>query len=81
MTRYVRVGVMDEPGRFPPQAPIFWRSRPRWLVLADDAPKFETWYDAARLWPAESLARHAEAKRLKALKTRETRPEAGAKAR
>jgi hypothetical protein len=27
VTRYVRVGTLDEPGRFPPQAHIFVRSK------------------------------------------------------
>jgi hypothetical protein len=64
VTRYVRVGTLDEPARFPPRAHIFARSRQPWLVLDERpgaAPVFDTWYDPAALWPAASRARHAAA--------------------
>jgi hypothetical protein len=62
VTRYVRVGTLDEPGRFAPQAHIFVRSRQPWVVLDAAAPAFKAYYDAAKLWPQASLRRHAEAK-------------------
>jgi hypothetical protein len=62
VTRYLRVGTLDEPARCPPQAHIFARSKQPWLVLDGSVPAFETGYDAAQTWPAESLARHRAAK-------------------
>lgn len=66
ITRYLRVGTLDDPARCPPQAHIFVRSRQPWLTLAPGLPAFRTYYDAAKLWPADSLARYAAAKAAKA---------------
>ena len=67
VTRYVRVGTLDEPARFPPRAHIYGQSRQPWLQLADpSAPVFERYYDAAVTWPATSLARYSQAKAAKA---------------
>jgi hypothetical protein len=65
VTRYVRVGTLDEPGRFAPQAHIFVRSKQPWLVPDAGIPAFDGYYDAAKLWPARSWLRYAEAKALK----------------
>jgi hypothetical protein len=62
VTRYVRVGTLDEPQRFAPQAHIFVRSRQPWLMLDAATPAFQAYYDAARLWPAASLDRHLAAR-------------------
>lgn len=62
ITRYVRVGTLDEPARFPPLAHIFVRSKQPWLTLADGAPQFAGYYDEATTWPKASLARYAAAK-------------------
>lgn len=62
VTRYVRVGTLDQPWRFAPQAHIFVRSAQPWVRWRDDAPAFDTWYESAKLWPAESLARWQAAK-------------------
>lgn len=62
VTRYVRVGTLDEPARCPPLAHIFVRSKQPWLTLPPDVPAFSAYYDASSVWPAASLARHAAAK-------------------
>jgi len=72
ITRYVRVGTLDEPDRLPPQAHIFVRSKQAWLTLGAGTPAFSAYYDAAKLWPAESLARYAQAKAIKAAKSTRT---------
>lgn len=69
VTRYVRVGTLDEPARFPPRAHIFARSRQPWLVLDDGpdaAPVFDTWYDPATTWPVASRARYDAARAARA---------------
>lgn len=58
---FVRVGTLDVPAAAPPDAHIFTRSKLPWLNLDDGAPAFETYYDMAALWPAESLERRAAA--------------------
>jgi hypothetical protein len=69
VTRYVRVGTLDRPEACPPRAHIFVRSRQPWLVLPPEVPSYAGFYDAARTWPPESLARYeaaAEARRAEA---------------
>jgi hypothetical protein len=55
--RFVRVATLDDPSALPPNAHIFTRSKLRWVHLPKGVPAFEAYYDMAKLWPAESLAR------------------------
>ena len=66
ITRYVRVGTLDEPRRCPPQAHIYVRSRQPWLAPDPQVPSFQAYYTAAKLWPSDSLARYNMAKEAKA---------------
>jgi hypothetical protein len=62
----VRVGTLDEPARFPPQAHIYVRSKQPWLKLPPEVATFQGGYNAARIWPALSLERYEAAKAAKA---------------
>ena len=73
VTRYVRVGTLDAPTALPPQAHIFTRSKQPWLVLPPDAPSYRAYYDAAKTWPEESLARYNAAKVARAAEGKATR--------
>jgi hypothetical protein len=64
--RFVRVGTLDAPAALPPDVHIYTRSKQPWVKLPGDglgattgkpAGVFEAYYDSAKLWPAESLAR------------------------
>lgn len=66
IARYVRVGTLDEPNRWPPQAHIYVRSKQPWVILEADTPVFNRHYNAARLWPPESLSRFASARAARA---------------
>ena len=66
ITRYVRVGTLDEPDRLPPLAHIFVRSKQAWLDLPADIPAYQGYYRTASTWPPESLARYAAAKAARA---------------
>ena len=57
--RFVRVGSLDEPDRVPPDVHIHTVSKQPWVVLPENVPVFTASYDAATLWPAESLKRRA----------------------
>ncbi len=59
--RFVRVGTLDEPDRCPPEVHIFTQSKQPWVVLAAGVPAFAEYYESARIWPADSLARRAAA--------------------
>ena len=55
--RFVRVSTLDDPTALEPDVHIFTRSKVAWVGLPEDARAFEVYYDMAREWPAESLAR------------------------
>lgn len=57
VTRFVRVGTLDQPDRLPPDVHIFTASKQPWVVLPEGVPAFEAYYDRDALWPPESLAR------------------------
>jgi hypothetical protein len=54
---FVRGGTLDDPAGVTPDVHIFTRSKVGWLTLPDGAPAFEVYYDASKLWPADSLRR------------------------
>jgi hypothetical protein len=55
--RFVRVGTLDDPDQLPPDIHIFTMSKQPWVVLPPNVPAFEEYYDRAKHWPKESLAR------------------------
>ncbi len=57
--RFVRVGTLDEPDRFPPDIHIFTASKQPWVVLPSDTPAVAEYYRATDYWPKESLERRA----------------------
>ena len=57
ITRFVRVGTLDQPDLLPPDVHIFTASKQPWVVLPEGAPAFEQYYDRDELWPEESLGR------------------------
>ncbi|MGZ5892450.1 MAG: GFA family protein, partial [Caldimonas sp.] len=57
--RFVRVGTLDEPDRFPPDVHIFTESKQPWVVLPPGVPAVAVYYKASELWPKESLERRA----------------------
>jgi hypothetical protein len=59
--RFVRVGTLDDPTALKPDVHIFTRSKQPWVALPDGVPAFEAYYNASKLWPADSLARRKAA--------------------
>ena len=53
----VRVGTLDQPGDFRPDAVIFTESAMPWTVFPGDIPVFETVYDHTQLLPPERAQR------------------------
>jgi hypothetical protein len=60
--RFVRVGTLDEPGRFPPDIHIFTSTKQPWVVLPPGTPAVPEYYKASERWPKESLERRAALK-------------------
>jgi hypothetical protein len=57
ITKFVRIGTLDNPDVLPPDVHIFTASKQAWVVLPVDTPTFEAYYDREALWPASSLER------------------------
>jgi hypothetical protein len=57
ITKFVRVGTLDNPDLLPPDVHIFVASRQPWVVIPEGTPAFEEYYEREALWPPESLAR------------------------
>ena len=57
VTRFVRVGTLDNPDVLPPDAHIFASTKQPWVLLSSDAPVFAEYYDRNAVWSKESLAR------------------------
>ena len=56
----VRAGTLDDTSQLVVQAHIFTRSKQPWLVLPDDVPSFDEYYERDQLWTEESLVRFRE---------------------
>lgn len=63
---FVRVGTLDNARALPPDVHIYTRSKQPWVELPGSgmgattgkpAGVFEAYYDSAKVWPADSLAR------------------------
>ena len=48
---FVRIGTLEEPGRFPPDVHIFTSTRLPWVQLPEGVPVFEGYYAAKEVWP------------------------------
>jgi len=57
--RFVRVGTLDAPDRFPPDIHIFTMSKQPWVVLPPGVPAVPEYYDRDACWPKASLERRA----------------------
>jgi hypothetical protein len=55
--RFVRAGTLDDPAAVAPDVHIFTRSKLPWVVLPEDVPAFDVYYDVRELWPPASLER------------------------
>jgi hypothetical protein len=57
LTRFVRVGTLDNPDLLPPDVHIFTASKQPWVILPAGTPAFAEYYDARQVWSADSLVR------------------------
>jgi hypothetical protein len=60
--RFIRVGTLDEPDRFPPDIHIFVASKQPWVVLPAETPAMPEFYKRSEHWPKQSLERRARLK-------------------
>src|SRR5579862_1547977 len=64
LTKFVRVGTLDNPDALPPDVHIFTSSKQPWVVLPEDARVFAEYYDRAAVWSKDSLERFEQLRPL-----------------
>lgn len=60
LTKFVRVGTLDDPAACPPDAHIFTGRKQPWVVISKDAETFTDYYsgkDVARIYSEDGFAR------------------------
>ena len=57
LLRFIRVGTLDDPDRFPPDIHIYTQSKQPWVLLPPGVPAMDAYYDRKRYWPKASLER------------------------
>jgi hypothetical protein len=57
VTRFVRVGTLDDPSALKPDVHIYTRSKVAWVTLPADVPAFAEYYETKTLWPPAALER------------------------
>jgi hypothetical protein len=57
VTKFIRVGTLDNPDILPPDAHIFTASKQAWVQLPSGAHFFPEYYEREQVWSPESLRR------------------------
>jgi len=57
LTKFVRVGTLDDPDLLPPDVHIFVASKQPWVVLPQNTPAFAEYYDRRAVWSKATLER------------------------
>lgn len=57
---FIRAGTLDDPSLMPPDVHIYTTSKQAHVLLSDQLPQFDRFYDRAKTWSPESTARYAE---------------------
>ncbi len=55
--RSLRVGSLNDSSLLTPDAHIFVRSKLEWIVIPEDALRFDVFYEFEAVWPPKMLAR------------------------
>ena len=57
---FLRAGTLDDPSKAPPSIHIFTASKQSWVLLNDNVPIKEEYYDKNEIWSKASLERLEE---------------------
>jgi hypothetical protein len=57
VTKFVRVGTLDNPDLLPPDVHIFTASKQPWVQIPEGSAAYSEYYEREALWPRESLER------------------------
>ena len=56
---FIRIGSLDNPSEFPPDAHIFISTKQSWVAIPESVPAFQEFYDRNKVWNPDSLERLA----------------------
>lgn len=62
LTKFIRVGTLDNPAQYSPDVHIFTRSKHPWILLEKQSNIFEAYYDSKQVWSEDSLERFSKFK-------------------
>lgn len=57
LTKFVRVGTLDDPAALPPDVHILTACKQPWVTLSGDVPNYADFYERKDVWRQESLDR------------------------
>lgn len=57
LTKFVRVGTLDNPSVLPPEIHILTASKQPWVILPNGVAAFPDFYDRNEIWSTDSLER------------------------
>ncbi|WP_239058418.1 GFA family protein [Aliiroseovarius sp. PrR006] len=57
---FIRAGTLDDPSLMPPDVHIYTSSKQAHVLLSDQSPQFDKYYDPVKTWSKESIARYAK---------------------
>lgn len=57
---FIRVGTLDDPATMPPDVHIHTSSKQPHVAFADQAPRFEEFYNPKSVWSPESIERYSD---------------------
>lgn len=58
LTKFVRVGTLDNPDALPPDVHVFTASKQPWVTLPDNVQRYTAFYDRKEAWSQSSLDRY-----------------------
>lgn len=60
VTKFVRVGTLDDPDSMAPDVHIFTGTKQPWVIIPSNVPAFTEFYEREAVWSAEALARRLQ---------------------
>lgn len=55
--KFIRVGTLGEPDKFPPDVHIYTSTKQPWVILPTDVPAVDEGYEMEKVWSTESIKR------------------------
>lgn len=59
LTKFVRVGTLDDPDVLPPDVHVCTESKQPWVTLSGEVPSYSDFYEREEIWRPDSLQRFA----------------------